>query len=265
MSINYGKQNINQNDIDSVSNTLRGRYITQGPKVDEFELVLKNKFGSKYCCALSSGTSALHLAAIALGWNKDDIIISTPITFVASINCIRYVNATPDFVDINNKNFTIDPNKLEDKINKYRIKKKKIKAVIGVDYAGHPADWKTLRFLADKYDFRLVNDNCHAMGASYYNDTKYAIKYADVVIQSYHPVKHITTGEGGAVFTNDKSIDEKIRTLRSHGISKRKNSKNIGSWHYEMHEIGFNYRITDLQSALGISQLNRLNDFVSMR
>ena len=265
MSINYGKQNIDQKDIDSVSDVLKGKYITQGPKVEQFEYVLKTKFGSKHCCALSSGTSALHLSAIALGWSKDDIIISTPITFIASINCIVYVKATPDFVDINSSNFTIDPNKLEDKINKYRLKGKKIKAVIGVDYAGHPADWKALRYLANKFNFQLINDNCHAMGASYFNDTKYAIKYADVVVQSYHPVKHITTGEGGAIFTNDRIINKKVRSLRSHGIVKKADNKNYGSWYYEMHEIGFNYRITDMQCALGISQMKRLNDFVSMR
>ena len=264
MSINYGKQNIDQKDIDSVSDVLKCKYITQGPKIEEFELALKTEFGSKHCCALSSGTSALHLTAIALAWNEDDIIISTPITFLATINCIVYVKAIPDFVDINLSNFTIDPNMLEDKINKYRLKGKNIKAVIGVDYAGHPADWKALRFLANKYSFQLINDNCHAMGASYFNDTKYAIKYADVVTQSYHPVKQITTGEGGAIFTNDEIIDKKVRSLRSHGIRK-KNNNNLGSWYYEMHEVGFNYRITDMQAALGINQLKRLNDFVSAR
>jgi len=263
--INYGKQTIDRADIKSVVDVLKAKYLTQGPKVFQFEDILKKNFGSKYCCVLSSGTSGLHLAAIALGWKKGDVVLSSPITFLASINCINYVNATPDFVDIDPLTYTIDVNLLEYKIKKYKKNRKKIKAIIGVDYAGHPADWKALRFLANKYNLQLINDNCHALGATYFGDKKYATKYADVVVQSYHPVKHITTGEGGAVFTNDKLIDKKIRTLRSHGITKKSNNKEFGLWYYEMFDVGFNYRITDLQCALGISQMKKLNKFISSR
>ena len=263
--ITYGKQSIDNKDIKSVIKVLKGDLITQGPKVDEFESVLKKKFGAKYSCAVSSGTAALHLTALALGWQPGDVVITSPITFLASANAITYTGSIPDFVDIDPHKYTIDSNKLEDKIKKYRNRGKKIKAVIGIDYAGLPCDWMALRELANKYKFRLVNDNCHALGASYLGNSKYAIQYADVVTHSYHAVKHITTGEGGSILTNDKSIDNKVRLLRSHGMNKNINIKQKGSWYYEMHEVGFNYRITDLQCALGISQINKLDNFIEKR
>ena len=263
--ITYGKQSIDKNDIESVIEALEGELITQGPKVKEFESALKKKFGTKYSCVVSSGTAALHLTGLALGWRSDDIIITSPITFLASANAIIYTGSIPDFVDIDPLRYTIDPNKLEDKVKKYLNKGKKIKAVIGIDYAGHPCDWKALREIANKYEFRLVNDNCHALGASYFGNSKYAIQYADVVIQSYHAVKHITTGEGGSILTNDKSIDAKVRLLKSHGMNKNVNINEKGLWYYEMHEVGFNYRITDLQCALGISQIKKLDNFVTKR
>ena len=263
--ITYGKQSIDKNDIESVIEVLEGELITQGPKVKEFESALKKKFGTKYSCVVSSGTAALHLTGLALGWRSDDIIITSPITFLASANAIIYTGSIPDFVDIDPLRYTIDPNKLEDKVKKYLNKGKKIKAVIGIDYAGHPCDWQALREIANKYEFRLVNDNCHALGASYFGNSKYAIQYADVVIQSYHAVKHITTGEGGSILTNDKSIDAKVRLLKSHGMNKNVNNNEKGLWYYEMHEVGFNYRITDLQCALGISQIKKLDNFVTKR
>ena len=265
--ISYGKQSIDRSDIDAVINVLKGDWLTQGPSVERFENDLKEYFGAKHCCAVSNGTAALHLTGLALGWQPGDIIITIPITFLATVNCIVYVGATPDFVDINPITYTIDPNKLEEKIKFYRSKGEKVKAVIGVDYAGHPCDWKSLRTIADKYNLQLINDNCHAMGASYYGEKQYAVKYADVSTQSYHPVKHITTAEGGAILTNDSKIDEKVRLLRSHGMTKNpsKLEKNEGPWYYEMHEVGYNYRITDFQCALGSSQLKRLDRFVQKR
>ena len=265
--ISYGKQTIDQQDIDAVVNVLNGDWLTQGPAVKTFESDLRKYFGAKYACSVSNGTAALHLTGIALGWKPGDIIITVPITFLASANSIIFSGATPDFVDIDKETYTIDPNKLEAKILKYESQGKKVKAVIAVDYAGHPCDWKSLKEIANRYDIQLINDNCHAMGASYLGDKHYAVKYADIVTQSYHPVKNFTTGEGGAVLTNNSSYAKKIDILRTHGMTKDSSllEKNDGPWYYEMHEVGYNYRMTDFQSALGSSQLSRLDSFIGKR
>ncbi len=263
--ISYGKQSIDQDDIDAVVKVLQGPWLTQGPQVALFEEKLSTYFGSKYTCAVSNGTAALHLTGLVLKWSSDDIIITAPNTFLASSNSIIYSGATPDFVDIDPNTYTIDLNKLEDKIKTLRKNGSNVKAVIGVDYAGNPCDWKSLREISDKYQLQLVNDNCHALGAEYFNDKKYAIKYADIVTQSYHPVKHITTGEGGAIFTNNKDIDRKLKLLRTHGITKNLDKNSSEPWYYEMHELGFNYRITDFQCALGINQIKKLDTFVKAR
>lgn len=263
----YGRQCISGDDIQAVTEVLKSDLITQGPKAKEFENELSKFFGAKFAATVANGTAGLHLIGLALGWKQDDIIITSPITFLASANCAIYAGAKVDFVDIDEKTYTIDPNKLEDKIKSYSSKNKKIKAVVAVDYAGHPCDWKSLNELKNKYDFQLINDFCHALGAEYENDIKYAVKYADAVNLSFHPVKHITTGEGGAVLTNNELIDRKIKTLRTHGMTKDEAilEKNDGPWYYEMHEVGFNYRITDFQCALGISQLKKLNKFLEQR
>ncbi|MBN4080859.1 UDP-4-amino-4,6-dideoxy-N-acetyl-beta-L-altrosamine transaminase [Caldithrix abyssi] len=265
--ISYGKQSIDQDDIEAIIEVFKSEWLTQGPAVETFENDLKNYFGAEHACAAANGTAALHLTALALGWQSGDIVLTTPITFLATANCIVYAGAKPDFVDIDPVTYTINPNQLEEIVKNYQAEGKKVKAVIGVDYAGHPCDWKALREIANKYDLQLVNDNCHAMGASYVGDKQYAVKYADVVTQSYHPVKHITTGEGGAILTNHVEIDEKLRRLRTHGMTKEPNQmeSNDGPWYYEMHEIGYNYRITDFQCALGSSQLKRLDQFVEKR
>ena len=265
--ISYGKQNIDKDDIAAVVDVLKGNWLTQGPAVEIFENDLKSYFGAQHACAVSNGTAALHLAGLALGWQPGDIIITSPLTFLATANCIVYAGATPDFVDINPMTYTIDPSLVDEKVKAYQSKGKKVKAIIGVDYAGHPCDWKALRKIADKYNLQLVNDNCHALGAAYYEDKQYAVKYADVVTQSYHPVKHITTGEGGAILTKNPSIDEKIRRLRTHGMTKDSDvlGNNDGPWYYEMHEVGYNYRITDFQCALGSRQLKKLVSFVEKR
>lgn len=263
----YGKQTIEQDDIDAVVEVLKGDWLTQGSAVIGFEESLKNKFKSKYCTVVSSGTAALHLIGLALGWKKGDIVITTPITFLASANSILYAGATPDFVDINDKTYTIDVGKLEEKILFYKKENKRIKAVVAIDFAGHPSDWKSLRNLADKYQFQLVNDNCHAPNAEIDGESGYAVKYADAAAMSFHPVKHITTGEGGAILTNNIEIDGKIKMLRTHGMTKNEKylTKNDGPWYYEMQELGFNYRITDFQCALGTSQLKKLDNFVNKR
>jgi UDP-4-amino-4,6-dideoxy-N-acetyl-beta-L-altrosamine transaminase len=265
--ISYGKQSIDQADIDAAVEILKGDWLTQGPAVEKFEVDLQNYFGAKYACVVSNGTAALHLTGLALGWQPVDIVITSPITFLATANCIAYTGATPDFVDIDPVTYTIDPNLVEEKVKFYQSKGKKVKAIIGVDYAGHPCNWQALRELADKYDLQLVNDNCHALGATYYDDKQYAVKYADLVIQSYHPVKNLTTGEGGSILTNNSDLDEKVRRLRTHGMTKEPSQleKNDGPWYYEMHEVGYNYRITDFQCALGSSQLKKLDSFVEKR
>ena len=265
--ISYGKQSIDNTDIDAVVKVFKGVWLTQGPAVEKFENYLKNYFGSKHTCAVSNGTAALHLTGLALNWKPGDIVITTPITFLATANCIVYTGATPDFVDIDPVTYTIDMGLAEEKVKYYQSKGQNVKAIIGVDYAGHPCDWKTLREIADKYELQLVNDNCHSLGATYFDDKQYAVKYADVVIQSYHPVKHITTGEGGSILTNNSGIDRKVRRLRTHGMTKDSNTleKKDGPWYYEMHELGYNYRITDFQCALGSSQLKKLGSFIQKR
>ena len=265
--ISYGKQSIDQSDIDVIIESLKSDWLTQGPKTEEFESDLGMFFGTKYTCAVSSGTAALHLTGLALGWKPKDIVITSPLTFLASSNCIIYTGAVPDFADICIDSYTIDPNLVEKKVKFYRERGKSIKAIIAVDYAGHPCDWTALRSIADKYNLKLVNDNCHAFGARYNGDIKYAAKYADVVTQSFHPVKHITTGEGGAILTNDKSLYEKVSLLRTHGMTKNPSllSQKQGSWYYEMVDLGYNYRLTDFQSALGINQLKKISGFNKLR
>lgn len=266
-SYSYGRQTIDDSDISMVVETLKGDWLTQGPSVVKFEEALSQKFGSKFASAVANGTAGLHLIALGLGWKKDDIIITSPITFLASANCAIYVGAIPDFVDIDESTYTIDPNKLEEKLKFYKAKNKKVKAVVAVDYAGMPCDWEALKSLREKYGFQIVNDNCHALGAEYKNDFQYAVKYADAVNFSFHPVKHITTGEGGAVLTNNAQLDKRVKTVRTHGMTKDESvlEKNDGPWYYEMHEVGFNYRITDFQCALGTSQLKKLDMFVNKR
>ena len=200
--ISYGKQSIDQSDIDCVIEVLKSDWLTQGPAVELFESHLKEYFGSNHACVVSNGTAALHLVGLALGWQKDDIIITTPITFLSTANSILFSGSQPDFADIDHCSYTIDPNLVEEKIKLHISRGKQVKAVIGMDYAGHPCDWKSLRILADKYGFKLINDNCHALGASYYGNFHYAVKYADVVTQSFHPVKNITTGEGDRCSNN---------------------------------------------------------------
>lgn len=263
----YGRQFIDDEDIAEVVKILQSDWLTQGPLIRQFEDSLCKKFGAKFTSVVSSGTAALHLTGLALNWNENDVVLTSPITFAASANCILYSNAIPDFVDIDPVSYTIDPNKLEEKIKSYNKKNKKVKAVVAVDYAGHPCDWDALKSIKDKYDIQLVNDNCHALGAEYKGNLDYAVKYSDVVVQSYHPVKHITTGEGGAVLTNSKEIDEKIKILRTHGITNDKEmmEKKEGPWYYEMISLGFNYRITDFQCALGLNQLKKLDSFLLKR
>jgi dTDP-4-amino-4,6-dideoxygalactose transaminase len=259
--INYGKHFIDKNDIKSVVSVLKSDFLTQGPKIYEFEKALKSFFGARYVACTSSGTAALHLCGLALNWKKKDIILASPLTFVASTNAALYMNAKVDLIDINYETYNIDIDKLKIKLDELKKKRKKIHTLIATDYAGQPSDWPKLRDLSRKYKFKLINDNCHAIGAKISNDQKYAVKYADLVCHSYHPVKNITTGEGGSVLTNNRKLFKKINILRSHGIVKNKKQP----WKYSINELGYNYRLTDIQSALGISQLKKLKYFINRK
>ena len=260
--INYGRHYIDKKDIYGVVKILSGKFLTQGSQIEKFEKSIAVKFKSKFCSVVSSGTAALHLSALALNWKRGDTILLSPITFLASANAILYCGASPEFVDIDEHSYNIDINKLEDKIKQLKKNKKKVKGIIATDYAGNPCDWHSIKYLANKYGIKTINDNCHAIGARINNDIGYASKYADIVCHSYHPVKAITTGEGGSVITENSFLDKKIKILRSHGIQRNKFDD---PWFYKMNFLGYNYRITDFQCALGLTQLKKLDLFLKRR
>ena len=259
MIISYGKQSIDSQDIKKVIKSLKSDYLTQGPLVKDFEKKLAINFKSKFSTVLSNASAALYLIGKILDWKAGDIIAVPPITFISSVNAVEHCGAKPLFVDINLKDFCMDPEKLEKELE--RDKKKKIKAAIITDYGGQPAQWKKFYELKKKYKIILINDNCHAMGSSINLDRGYAVKYADFVSLSFHPVKAITTGEGGAILTNNKKMNEKAKLLREHGIVR--NTKR--HWDYKVSVLGYNYRLPDLNCALGISQLRKLKKFVGRR
>jgi UDP-4-amino-4,6-dideoxy-L-N-acetyl-beta-L-altrosamine transaminase len=256
--VNYSQQSIDAYDLRAVRKTINSGILTQGKEVKNFENNLTKYFSSKYASVVSSGTAALHLTSNALGWKKNDFIVTTPLTFIATANSILYRHATPIFVDTNLDDYQLDLNQLETKLKK----NKKIKAVIAIDYAGNPCDWTNLKYLSNKYSFKLINDNCHALGAKYNGQKNYAVKYADVVTQSFHPLKNITTGEGGAILTNNISIFDKVNKLRNHGMESSK-AKNY--WDKEVKELGFNYRLTEFQAALGTSQLTKVDSLIKKK
>ena len=249
--INYGRHLIDKNDIREVVKVLKSNFLTTGPKIKEFENNILKNLVENIVLLLTTELALASLGA-ALNWGKKDFIATTPITFLADANCIVNNNANPEFIDIDKKTYTMDPNKLEE-----RLKKKKIKAVIAVDFAGHPCDWKSLNYLSKKYEFILINDACHSIGAEYFSSKKYAINYADYVTHSYHPVKAFTTGEGGCVISKNKKISQKIELLRNHSIKKERHE-----WKYKIFETGMNYRISDIHCALGISQLKKVDKFI---
>jgi len=260
--IPYNSQFIDQKDINSVKKVLKSKFLTQGKIIGQFQNKIKLKFKSKHCSVLNSGTAALHLAIKALKLKKNQKIITTPISFISTASSIMMNDLIPSFADIDRKSFTIDPNQTEDIIKK----DKKIKAIIGVDYAGHPCDWEALNYIKKKYNIKLINDNCHAMGSKLNNDIGYAVKYSDLVTHSYHAIKNFTTGEGGSVLTNNDKFFKAINDYRSHNMLKKKRDlKKNGKWFYKVNEYGYNYRLTDIQSALGISQLSKLEKFVQKR
>ena len=256
-NIPYGKQEIDQNDINAVIDVLKSDYLTTGPKVSEFEKVFAKYVDAKYAVAVSNGTAALHLSALALGVNKKSKIITTPITFAATANCIRYCGGEVFFSDINQENLLLDIDGVNNLLK--NSKKGTFQGIIPVDFAGYPIDTELFRDLADKYGLWILEDACHAPGGSYI-DKKNKLNYcgngnySDVTIFSFHPVKHIACGEGGMITTNNLEIYNKILRLRTHGIYKNKSNDD---WLYDMSDLGYNYRLTDIQCALGISQLNK--------
>lgn len=268
--IPYGRQHITQEDIDAVTQTLTSEFLTQGPKVAEFESAFAAYVGSTYAVAVSNGTAALHLCALALNVNSETNVITTPITFAASANCVRYCGGHVYFADIDKDTYLIDENKIQELIDSKS--KGFFSGIIPVDFAGLANNLEKIKNIARKNNLWIIEDACHAPGG-FFTDSKGKQQkcgngnFADLAIFSFHPVKHIATGEGGMITTNDKSLYEKLLLLRTHGITKNPDllSENHGPWYYEMLELGYNYRIPDMLCALGITQLQRADEGLEKR
>lgn len=281
--IPYGKQNITQQDIDVVIEALQSDYLTQGPKIQEFELQFAKYVGSKYAVAVANGTAALHLCTLALGVKEGDKVITTPITFVASANCIRYCGGEVVFSDIDPTTYLLDIEKVKTLLES--VPKGTYKGIIPVDFAGRAVDLEAFKKLADEYNLWIIEDACHAPGGYFVDANKNKQRcgnsnFANLAIFSFHPVKHIACGEGGMVTTNDIDLYQKLLALRTHGITKNETeytnsvdfacgqesrNEQYPGWYMEMQTLGFNYRITDFQAALGTSQLQRTNDGLEKR
>ena len=270
----YGKQWIDKEDVKAVIDVLRGDWLTQGPAVEQFEKALARYCGAKYAVAVSSGTSALHIACLAAGIERDDEVITSPITFVASANCVLYCGGRPVFVDIDRESHNIDPGEVKKRITA------RTKAIIPVHFSGLPCEMDLVSQTARAHNLTIIEDACHALGARYKVNGKWikvgSCRHSDMTVFSFHPVKHITTGEGGAILTNKPGLYEKLLLFRNHGITKNSrkftnkdmgfsSDSTVNPWYYEMQELGYNYRITDIQCALGISQLKKLDIFISRR
>lgn len=266
--IPYGKQDISSDDVDEVIKVLNSDFITQGPQVPKFEKSVSEITSSKYSIAMNSATSALHCACLALGLGNGDWLWTSPITFVASSNCAMYCGAKVDFVDIQSNTYNICPDALERKLIAAEKKNLLPKVVVVVHLCGQPADLEKIHALSKKYCFKIIEDASHAIGAKYKDLPVGNSKYSDITVFSFHPVKIITTAEGGMAVTNKKELFEKMSLLRTHGITKDLTSmkeNSDGPWYYEQIDLGFNYRMTDIQAALGSSQLSRLGDFIKKR
>ena len=279
--IPYGKQNITQKDINEVVKVLKSDYITQGPEINKFEQAFSKYIGSKYAVAVSNGTAALHLCTIALNLKPNEKVITSPITFAASANCIRYCGGEVIFSDIDKSSYLLDINKVKKLLQDNP--KNTFKGIVLVNFSGHLCDLEAFKKLADKYNLWIIEDACHSPGGSFQDSSKHLQKsgngnFSDLSIFSFHPVKHIASGEGGMITTNNLKLYNKLLKLRSHGITKESNlftnSKDFASgtdnnyfpdWYMEMHELGFNYRLTDFQAALGRSQLKRANSGIKKR
>ena len=265
--IPYGRQNITQQDIEKVVEVLKSDFITQGPLVPLFEQSVLDSVNANYACATNSATSALHLACLSLNLQKKDILWTSPISFVASSNCGLYCGADVDFVDINPDTYNICVDKLEKKLKKAKIINRLPKILVAVHLAGQSCEMDSLQNLSLKYNFKIIEDASHALGGMYKSEPIGCCKYSDITVFSFHPVKIITTGEGGMALTNNKDLGLKLKLLRSHGITRNPEimEKNDGPWYYEQMDLGYNYRMNDIQAALGISQIKRLHEFIERR
>ncbi|MBA3596120.1 MAG: UDP-4-amino-4,6-dideoxy-N-acetyl-beta-L-altrosamine transaminase [Methylibium sp.] len=266
--IPYGRQDIRQEDIDAVVEVLRSDYLTQGPAVPRFEAAVAQHCGVEHAIAANSATSALHIACLALDLGPGDWLWTSPITFVASANCGLYCGAQVDFVDIDPRTYNLCPQALERKLAEAQKKGRLPKVVVPVHLCGQPCDMRAIHVLAQRYGFKVVEDASHAIGGKYESAPVGNCRYSDITVFSFHPVKIITTAEGGMAVTNDPKLAERIGLLRSHGITRdpaHMTRESDGPWYYQQIDLGFNYRLTELQAALGLTQLERLDAYVARR
>lgn len=266
--IPYGKQDISQADIDAVLAVLKSDYLTQGPQVPEFEAKVADHVGAKHALAVNSATSALHMACLALGLGQGDWLWTTPITFVASANCGLYCGAQVDFVDIDPKTYNLCPKKLEEKLEQAEQAGRLPKVLVAVHLCGQPCNMEVIHKLGQRYGFRIIEDASHAIGGQYKGEFIGNGRYSDITVFSFHPVKIVTTAEGGIALTNDDVLAGRMNLLRSHGVTRDQNlmtHEPDGPWYYQQVDLGFNYRMTELQAALGVSQMDRLEAFVARR
>ena len=268
MVIPYARQSISKQDIDAVTEVLQSDYLTQGPVVPAFEEAVANLVGAKYAIAGNSATSMLHVACLALGVTDGDLVWTSPISFVASANCALYCGAEIDFVDVDSETFNMSPTALATKLEKAHKSHKLPKVSIPVHMGGQSCDMKSIGLLAKQYGIKVIEDASHAIGGSYDSRSIGNCAHSDITIFSFHPVKIITSGEGGMATTQDESLAHKLRMLRSHGITRNEiefEFANDGPWYYEQQELGLNYRLTDIAAALGLSQLQRIDVFINQR
>ncbi|WP_371372071.1 UDP-4-amino-4,6-dideoxy-N-acetyl-beta-L-altrosamine transaminase [Sporomusa aerivorans] len=261
----YGKQHVNQQDIQAVIAVLQSDFLTQGPTIEKFEQRVAAYCGAKYAVAVTNATAALHIACLAAGLKTGDVLWTSPNTFVASANCGRYCGADVDFVDIDNDTYNLSAYKLAEKLAKAEVRPK---AVIPVHFSGQSCEMEQIHALAKQYGFLVIEDASHAIGAGYQGAKVGSCRYSDMTVFSFHPVKIITTGEGGMVVTNQEALYKKLLLYRSHGITRDEallQGASDGPWYYQQLALGFNYRMTDLQAALGYSQMDRLDEFVVRR
>lgn len=266
--IPYGRQDIRQADIDAVLEVLRSDFLTQGPVVPRFEQAVAAKAGARHALAVNSATSALHIACLALGLGEGDWLWTTPITFVASANCGRYCGARVDFVDIDPRTYNLCPEALAAKLERAEAQGRLPKVVVAVHLCGQPCDMQAIHALGQRYGFRIIEDASHAIGGKYQGDYIGSGRYSDITVFSFHPVKIITTAEGGMALTNDDDLASRMDLLRSHGVTRDPalmTHEADGPWYYQQIDLGYNYRMTELQAALGRSQLERLDDYVARR
>lgn len=266
--IPYGRQEITQADIDAVAEVLRSDFLTQGPMVPRFEEALTEHSGAKYALAVNSATSALHIACLAVGLGPGDWLWTSPLTFVASANCALYCGAKVDFVDIDPRTYNLSPVELERKLVEAERKGVLPKVVVPVHLSGQPCDMAKIYELSRRYGFKIIEDASHAIGGRYRDEPIGNCRYSDITVFSFHPVKIVTTAEGGAALTNDKELAERMALYRSHGITRNAaemTHEPDGPWYYQQVALGYNYRLTDIQAVLGMSQMRRLNEYVARR